>query len=68
MPSELNVRMSHEITLNCTPDDLRELADEVERKIEDCKLGDDTLVRYIHGKRVTLAIRVDQDRMYDRQK
>jgi hypothetical protein len=63
MPSELSIRMTHEITLVCTPEDLRELADEVERKIKDCKVGDDTLVRYIYGKRVTVAIRVDQERI-----
>lgn len=51
------------VNLYCTPSDLRELADRMVDKITNKKAGDSTLVEYIHGKRITIAIHVDQDRI-----
>ena len=51
------------VDLICTPDDLRKLAGRMEKRMKQKHLGDSTLVEYIHGKKVTIAIRVDQDRI-----
>jgi len=51
------------VDLLCLPSDLRKLADNMERQIKKIRLGDDTVVEYIHGKRVTIAVRIDQDRL-----
>jgi len=63
MPNEMTAyKPERVVDLVCTPDDLRKLAGRMERVMKSKKLGDDTLVEYIHGKGISIAVRIDQDR------
>lgn len=64
MPSEMKAfTRTRIVDLVCTPDDLEKLAIKARNRLNELKIGDDTLVEYIHGTKITIAVRLDQDRI-----
>lgn len=64
MPNEMTAHKPPRVVdLLCTPEDLRKLAARADSKMRKIQIGEDTLVEYIHGKNVTIAVRLDQDRV-----
>ena len=54
-----------ELTIFCTPKDLRKIADKMEEKIKTIIVGESTVIeRLVHGN-IEISIVIDQTRMHE---
>jgi hypothetical protein len=59
----MKARESRKITISANPDELRALADKMERRYERCRVGDTTFVDFINydpEEKLTIALHFDQ--------
>ncbi len=58
------VDVQHLIRCYMTPKDLREIANEMDEKIQDARLGDSMVVKEWYGENCIIRFVVDQERMH----